>query len=109
VVALLLSGLLQALIIVTYYFVGVGLNLGVPLTYFFVFVPLVTVVAMLPVSVAGLGVREGAVIFFFAKAGVDAATALSLSLVWFSLTLIVSSLGGLALLLDTHAAKRLED
>jgi len=108
VVALLLSGLLQTLIIVTYYFVGVGLNLGVPLTYFFVFVPLVTVVAMLPVSVAGLGVREGGVIFFFAKAGVDAATALSLSLVWFSLTLIVSSLGGLALLLDTHAAKRLE-
>lgn len=106
VLALLLSGLLQALIIVTYYFIGVGLNLGVPLVYFFLFVPLITTVAMLPVSVAGLGVREGGVIYFFAKVGVDSATALGMSLVWFSLTLVVSCLGGLAFLLDSHVAKR---
>ena len=68
--AFLLSALLQALIIVTYYLIGVGLNLGVPLLYFFLFVPLVTAVSMLPVSVAGLGVREGGVIYFFGKVGV---------------------------------------
>jgi hypothetical protein len=107
--ALLLSALLQALIIVTYYFIGVGLNLGVPLLYFFLFVPLITAVAMLPVSVAGLGVREGGVIYFFAKVGVDSATALGMSLVWFSLTLVVSCLGGLAFLLDAHTAKRIAD
>ena len=104
--AILLSGLLQALIIVTYYFIGAGLNLKVPMAYFFVYVPLITVVAMLPVSVAGLGVREGGVVYFFAKVGVDAASALSMSLAWFSLTLIVSGLGGLAFLVNEHAAKR---
>jgi uncharacterized protein (TIRG00374 family) len=107
--AFLLSALLQALIIVTYYLIGVGLNLGVPLLYFFLFVPLITAVAMLPVSVAGLGVREGGVIYFFGKVGVDAATALGMSLVWFSLTLLVSSLGGLAFLIDAHTAKRTGD
>lgn len=107
--ALVLSGVLQALIIVTYYLIGTSLNLGVPLGYFFLFVPLITVMAMLPVSVAGLGVREGGVVYFFAKVGVEPAVALSMSLVWFSLSLAVSSLGGLAFLLDTHAAKRLED
>jgi uncharacterized protein (TIRG00374 family) len=107
--AFLLSALLQALIIVTYYLIGVGLNLGVPLVYFFLFVPLITALAMLPVSVAGLGVREGGVVYFFAKVGVDAATALGMSLVWFSLTLLVSCLGGLAFLLDAHTAKRRED
>ncbi|HSB79375.1 MAG TPA: lysylphosphatidylglycerol synthase transmembrane domain-containing protein [Candidatus Methylomirabilis sp.] len=107
--ALVLSGLLQALIIVTYYLIGTSLNLGVPLGYFFLYVPLITVMAMLPVSVAGLGVREGGVVYFFAKVGVEPAVALSMSLVWFSLSLAVSSLGGLAFLLDTHAAKRLED
>jgi uncharacterized protein (TIRG00374 family) len=105
--AFLLSVILQAMVIVTYYFVGAGLNLGVPLLYFFLFVPLVTVAAMLPVSVAGLGVREGSVIYFFSKVGVDEATALGMSLVWFSLTLIVSCAGGLALLLDNHSRKRL--
>jgi len=107
--AFLLSALLQALIIVTYYLIGVGLNLGVPLLYFFLFVPLITAVSMLPVSVAGLGVREGGVIYFFGKVGVDAATALGMSLVWFSLTLLVSSLGGLAFLVDAHTAKRAGD
>lgn len=104
--ALLLSALLQGLIIVTYYLIGTGLNLGVPMAYFFLYVPLITFVAMLPVSVAGLGVREGGAVYFFARVGVDAAAALSMSLAWFSLTLIVSSLGGLAFLANTHAAKR---
>jgi len=104
--AIVLSVLLQALIIVTYYLIGAGLNLGVPIAYFFLYVPLITFVAMLPVSVAGLGVREGGVVYFFAKVGVDAATALTMSLTWFSLTLVVSGLGGLAFLLDTHSVKR---
>jgi uncharacterized protein (TIRG00374 family) len=104
--AVLLSVLLQALIIVTYYLIGASLNLGVPIAYFFLYVPLITAVAMLPVSVAGLGVREGGVVYFFAKVGVNAASALTMSLVWFSLTLVVSGLGGLAFLLDTHSVKR---
>jgi hypothetical protein len=107
--AVALSALLQALIIVTYYLIGVGLNLGVPLLYFFLFVPLITAVSMLPVSVAGLGVREGGVIYFFGKVGVDAGTALGMSLVWFSLTLLVSCLGGLAFLVDAHTSKRAGD
>jgi len=107
--ALALSLLLQALIIVTYWAIGEGLALGVPLTYFFLYVPLITVLAMLPVSLAGLGMREGGAVFFFGKVGVDPATALGMSLIWFSLTVAVSSLGGLALLLDIHLTKRAGD
>jgi glycosyltransferase 2 family protein len=107
--ALVLSAMLQALIIITYYLIGTSLNLAVPLAYYFLYVPLITVMAMLPVSLAGLGVREGGVVYFFAKVGVDPAAALGMSLVWFSLSLAVSSLGGLAFLLDTHAGKRLEE
>ncbi|MFB3818018.1 MAG: YbhN family protein [Candidatus Methylomirabilales bacterium] len=104
--ALLLSTLLQGLIIVTYWGIGEALAVGVPIGYFFLYVPLITVLAMLPVSVAGLGMREGGAVFFFAKVGVDAATALGMALIWFSLTVLVSSLGGLALLLDLHLRKR---
>ena len=106
--AVLLSALLQSLLIVTYYLLGTGLSLGVPLPYFFLYVPLITFVAMLPVSVAGLGVREGGAVFFFARVGVDAAAALTMSLAYFSLTLLVSGLGGLAFLFDAHGAKRVE-
>lgn len=106
--ALLLSALLQALIIVTYYAIGRALDVGVPLAYFFLYVPLITALAMVPVSVAGLGMREGGAVYFFAKVGVDPATALGMSLIWFSLTVLVSALGGVALLLEAHAAKRMD-
>ena len=56
-----------------------------------------------PLWVAGLYV------YFFAKVGVGTGAALGMSLVWFSLTVVVSGLGGLAFLLDTHAAKRTQD
>jgi len=104
--ALLLSAVLQALVILAYYVVGSGLSLGVPILDFFLFVPVITFVAMLPVSVAGLGVREGSTVYFFTGLGVDAAAALSMSLAWFSLSVLVSALGGLIFAVSTHTAKR---
>ena len=104
--AMLLSALLQALLIVTYYLISTGLHLRVPIAYFFLYVPLITFVAMVPVSVAGLGVREGGAVYFFARVGVDAATALTMSLAWFSLSLAMSALGGLAFLLSGQSVKR---
>jgi glycosyltransferase 2 family protein len=100
------SLLLQVLLIETYSLVGNGLHLTVPLLDYFIFVPLVNVVAMIPVSIAGLGVRESGVVYFFAKAGVDAAAALGMSLIWFSLTLLVCGAGGLLFLIDQHLLKR---
>lgn len=41
---------------------------------------LITLAHILPISVAGWGVREGAAVLFFAQAGVDSSTALSVSL-----------------------------
>ena len=103
--AIVLSVLLQSLIIVTYFWIGASLNLGIPMAYFFLYVPLITVAAMLPISVAGLGVRESSAVYFFAKLGVESAAALTMSLIWFSLTLVVSGLGGLAFLLDPYSIK----
>jgi uncharacterized protein (TIRG00374 family) len=104
--AFALSVALQSIIIVVYYGIGQSLGIGVPLGVFFLYVPLITTLAMLPISVAGLGVREGGVVYFFAKVGVDGGTALGMSLIWFALSASVSSLGGLALLLDLHLRKR---
>jgi uncharacterized protein (TIRG00374 family) len=106
--AILLSTVLQALLIVAYYLIASGLNLRIPMGYFFLYVPLITFVAMMPISVAGLGVREGGAVYFFARVGVDAATALTMSLVWFSLGLVVSGLGGFTFLFTVHSSKQAE-
>ncbi|MBI2903450.1 MAG: flippase-like domain-containing protein [Candidatus Methylomirabilis oxyfera] len=96
--ALGLSLILQSLLIIIFYLISRSLNLSVPLRSFFLFVPLISVVSMLPISVAGLGLREGSSVYFFAKVGLDSAGALSLSLLWFAVTACCSGLGGIVFL-----------
>ncbi len=103
-----LSLVLQSLGIIIFYLISRSLNLLVPLRYFFLFLPLISVVSMLPISVAGIGVREASSIYFFAKVGLDSASALSLSLLWFAVTALSSGLGGIVFLIghpqpDAHS------
>jgi uncharacterized protein (TIRG00374 family) len=96
--ALGLSLILQSLVITIFYLISLALNLSVPFRYFFLFVPLMSVVSMLPISIAGLGLREGSAVYLFTKVGMDTAGALSLSLLWFAVTALCSSLGGIVFL-----------
>ena len=96
--ALGLSLILQSLVITIFYLISRALNLSVPLRYFFLFIPLISVISMLPISVAGLGLREGSAVYLFTKVGMDSAGALSLSLLWFAVTALCSGLGGVVFL-----------
>ena len=93
--ALLLSAFVQFASIIAVYVLSVGLGQHTPLLAFFIYLPLIILFSMLPISISGLGVREGAFVVFFGLAGVrpEAATAISLS--WF-ITMSVGSLLGLA-------------
>ena len=93
-----LSLILQSLVIMIFYLTSRALNLSVDVRYFFLFVPLINVISMLPVSIAGLGLREGSSIYFFSKVGLDSAGAISLSLLFFAVTALCSGLGGIAFL-----------
>jgi uncharacterized membrane protein YbhN (UPF0104 family) len=76
-------------------------SLGIPLS----FVPLVWIVAVvsvlqaLPISVAGIGVREGAYVYLLQAQGVDSSHALALSLIVFAIQVLLAAIGGLLQLL----------
>jgi len=89
-----LSLVIQGSLIFGYYMLSRAIGMEMPLNYFFIFVPLATVVAMLPFSLAGLGIREGAFVYLFSKAGGTSAEALSISLLFFFATVVVSLIGG---------------
>ena len=63
-------------------------------------VPAILEIAMLPISIAGWGVREGAAVLGFAALGVPADQALGASLSYGLLTAAVSLLGGVLWLVD---------
>ena len=57
--------------VVIFYFVALSFNISVPIVYFFLFVPILTLVLMIPISIGGLGVGEGAFVAFFSLAGIS--------------------------------------
>ena len=58
------SLLAQALFIVMVYFLAKSINLDLPVAIFFLVMPLITVISMIP-SIGGLGVREAATVYLF--------------------------------------------
>jgi hypothetical protein len=86
--------LYQILGIVIIYLVGRSLGIELAIWRYFIYIPLITTIALLPVSLAGLGIREGAFVFFFAQAGVAPAQALSLSLLIFAQSVLLALIGG---------------
>lgn len=63
-------------------------------------VPIISAVSMIPVSVNGLGVREGAYVILFGKLGMSASQSVTLSLLFFTIVTAVSLLGGLIFLVE---------
>lgn len=68
----------QSLVIISTYWLGVGLGADVPLGVYFVIIPLVSILSMAP-SLGGLGVREAGSVYFFSHY-MDPERALALSL-----------------------------
>jgi hypothetical protein len=92
-VATVLSLIVQLLRIVTIYLAAQALAIEVPFAPYLVLVPVTALITLVPISLAGLGVREGAFVYFFGRAGMSEAGAFSLSLLVFGLSLVLWVVG----------------
>ena len=105
-VAFLLGMLLQSLLVVLNYRLGIVIGIEIPL-YVWMFVwPLAKVSGLLPITQGGVGVREAAQAALFAPFGVTAVKAVATGLV-FEVVLIVGGLlgGGIAFLIGRSRAR----
>ena len=91
---LVCSMAVQGLRIVQAYTLGRGLGIDAPLTIYFAFIPLILLVMLLPVTFNGIGTSQAAFVWFFAQAGVDAAAAFALSVLFVALGIIGNLPGG---------------
>jgi len=87
----------QFLRVVTHVLVAQSLGIAVTNLHFiqfFVFVPLLGLIMILPISINGLGVREGAGILLFTQIGFSKEQALLMELITYAIMVMVSLLGG---------------
>lgn len=90
---LALSLIIQLFNVIAIYVLARGLSIRITFWHSLLLVPPVLLLSMLPVSVAGWGVREGAMVVALGLVGVSPAPSVALSLC-FGLSLIVISLPG---------------
>lgn len=79
--------------VVVVWFLAEGLGLAISWSTLLALIPTVMLLAMLPISLAGWGVRESAMVTALGYVGVDAGAALALS-VLFGVVMIIASLPG---------------
>jgi uncharacterized membrane protein YbhN (UPF0104 family) len=88
-----LSLIVQAANVVLVWLIGRAIGAPVPAGYYWLVVPMVTLLTMLPVSLNGMGIREGGMILFLDPLGVSHATAVSLAVLWFTVFTTTSLIG----------------
>jgi uncharacterized protein (TIRG00374 family) len=106
--ATLLSVIVQVGNVVIGYLIGQALELPVPALYYGLIVPLVALLALLPVSVNGMGLREAGFVVLFAPLGIHEAEAVTCGFLIFAVAAVVS-LGGVGFyLFGRHPRYRAE-
>jgi len=89
--------LYQLSVVIVFMLVFRALDLPVPLTAALAFSPAVLMIQVLPISIGGLGLREGALVVFlhpFLKGtGVTDARVFAAGLLWYGCLIVVSMLG----------------
>lgn len=101
--AFLYSIATQMIMICSVYILSRGLSMDVPFMSVLCFVPVVSIISLIPITISGIGIREGAFVVLFGLIGVLPEKAMTLSVVWF-LSIVVGSLPGLVGYLLFHKA-----
>ena len=89
---------LQVLRVGYVFLLSLAMGFDVDPAVFFVFVPVMAAIMLIPVTVFGIGLREGSYIFLFGYVGLSPAQALGMSALSFALDVAYSLAGGLVYL-----------
>jgi len=81
-----------------------SIGVDLPLIVWFTVVPLVALAMVLPISISGVGVREGGLALLLAPSGVPTEQAVAIGLLWFLTSIVGGLIGGILFLIDRHPA-----
>lgn len=77
-----------------YFYFGHVMKIDVPFAFYLFVIPLVYLATVLPISLGGIGVREGVLVWFLSIAGVSASEAVLLAFLVYLNRVLVGTIGG---------------
>jgi hypothetical protein len=87
--------LLQLNVIIYYFLIGKALHLHIHFIDYFIFIPIVLLIQIIPITINGLGLREGSYIEIFKFYGISPQTAFSFSIIDVAFVLVIGIIGGI--------------
>lgn len=99
------SFLLQFAVILNYFLAAKSLGINLNLTAFIFIVPVVTIIAMVPISIGGIGIRENTLVFIITAMGVGSEQAAICALLIFLMLIFIGIIGGITYSIRPHYIK----
>lgn len=99
------SFLLQFAVILNYFLAAKSLGINLNLTAFIFIVPVVTIIAMVPISIGGIGIRENTLVFIMTAIGVGSEQAALCALLIFLMLIFIGIIGGIIYSIRPHYIK----
>jgi uncharacterized protein (TIRG00374 family) len=99
---LIISILVQSIAPITFFIIALSLGLQINMIYFFIFLPIISAITLLPISIGGFGLREATATIFFPMVGVASSAAIAMSLLNSFFVFVCGAIGGLIYVLTIH-------
>ena len=81
------------------FFIGISLGINISFLYYLSILPITTLIAQIPISPGGMGVREASMIGMFGLVGVEATKVFSMAILALFLSSIIPSITAIFLML----------
>ncbi len=88
------------------YLIGLSLGIEISFIYYFVTIPVIMAITILPISIGGIGVREWSFKALFVPLGATGGQAVSLSILFMLLGIMIALFGGIVYLFSGSRGKR---
>lgn len=88
------SMIIQMTGIFSVYILSMAMPFDVSIVPLLIFIPVIIVISLIPISISGIGVREFSFVLFLGSAGIPSDISAALSIIWF-LSIVLGSLWGL--------------
>lgn len=104
---MLISFTFQLILVIGVFVLAKTINIEIAFIQFLIFVPIITIMEAIPLSIFGVGFRDAGYALFFAQAGLPdfRAAAASMSLLYVACTVAYSSIGGVLFLFERGKRK----
>lgn len=109
VVVIVLSFFVQFFSIMPVIFLDRGMDIGLSAMFYFYIIPLIALFLLLPVTLNGIGLREGAFVYFLSLKGVPAEKAISLGFAMLITQMVVGLLGGIFYVFPEQESQKQEE